>query len=387
MSGYVMELAEGETTQTLRPRSPAPLPSPPPEVATDLKQKGASQKRPSGQECGPTPNKGADQPAQRNQNTPHKGGPMTSTPSHPRTQGAQPTERPVPNAGHQTTATTRQAGQQNTSHSNTEASTKPRPIQNSSPTQKQAPGQDSQANRDHRANRAVKQTPRWTTPPTTMPKGKTPTQQAEGCHSARSKEATPPSRDADPPTSRGMAKTANPEHTEPTRKHPANGKPHPSTRPRSPTQAQSPATPALPHPRPDVRAATHRTTAPTPQHAIQRRTECSKEHPEQKLHTKLTLRKCTPHQPPKTKPPGKRTPTKRRSAASRSQNMPDTHTPARSSPARRPTPRPTKGKRARRAKTKTHPEAKTGRGMITEISAEAPVSDRRRLLEDDEEPR
>ncbi|KAK5600850.1 hypothetical protein CRENBAI_008657, partial [Crenichthys baileyi] len=205
---------------TLRPRSPAPLPSLPPEVATDLQQKGASQKRPSGQECGPTPNKGADQPAQRNQNTPRKGGPMTSTPSQPRTQGAQPTECPVPDAGHQTTATTRQAGQQNTSHSNTEAATKPRPIQNSSPTQKQAPGQDrymhspphSQANRDHRASRAVKQTPRWTTPPTTMPKGKTPAQQAEG----------------------GMAKTANPEHTEPTRKHPANGKPHPSTRPRSP---------------------------------------------------------------------------------------------------------------------------------------------------------
>ncbi|KAK5620843.1 hypothetical protein CRENBAI_018021 [Crenichthys baileyi] len=127
---------------TLRPRSPAPLHSPPPEVATDLQQKGASQKPPSGQECGPTPNKGADQPAQRNQNTPHKGGPMTSTPSHPRTQGAQPTERPVPDAGHQTTAKTRQAGQQNTSHSNTEAATKPRPIQNSTPTQKQAPGQD-----------------------------------------------------------------------------------------------------------------------------------------------------------------------------------------------------------------------------------------------------
>ncbi|KAK5603495.1 hypothetical protein CRENBAI_006228, partial [Crenichthys baileyi] len=81
------------------PQTPIPSTVSLSEVATDLQQKGASQKRPSGQECGPTPNKGADQPAQRNQNTPHKGGPMTSTPSHPRTQGAPPTERPVPDAG------------------------------------------------------------------------------------------------------------------------------------------------------------------------------------------------------------------------------------------------------------------------------------------------
>ncbi|MEQ2282198.1 hypothetical protein AMECASPLE_038026 [Ameca splendens] len=130
------------TTQPLRPRSPAPLPSPPPEVATDPQQKGASQKRPSGQECSPTPNKGADPLAQRNQNTPHKGGHMTSTPSHPRTQGAEPTERPAPEAQHQTAATTRQAGQQNTSHSNTKATTKLHPTQNGWPTQMQAPGQD-----------------------------------------------------------------------------------------------------------------------------------------------------------------------------------------------------------------------------------------------------
>ncbi|MEQ2183488.1 hypothetical protein GOODEAATRI_033179 [Goodea atripinnis] len=149
MSGIVMELAEGGV-------------------------RGWGGKRPSGQECGPTRNKGADQPAQRNQNTPHKGGHMISTPSHPRTQGAEPTERPAPEARHQTAATTSQARQQNTSHSNTKAATKPHPTQNSRPTQMQAPGHDRymhsahrQANRDHRA---VKQTPRCTTPPTTMPK-------------------------------------------------------------------------------------------------------------------------------------------------------------------------------------------------------------------------
>ncbi|KAK5623405.1 hypothetical protein CRENBAI_014851 [Crenichthys baileyi] len=119
MCGNVMELAEGGVRGW-----GAPLPSPPPEVATDLQQKGASLKRPSGQECG-------------NQNMPHKGGPMTSTPSHPRTQGAQPTDRPVPDAGHQTTATTRQAGQYKQHPSlNTEAGHQARPDHKQQPNQK-----------------------------------------------------------------------------------------------------------------------------------------------------------------------------------------------------------------------------------------------------------
>ncbi|KAK5609652.1 hypothetical protein CRENBAI_000852 [Crenichthys baileyi] len=130
-------------------------------------------------------------------------------------------------------------------------------------------------------------------PTTTMPKGKTPAQQAEGCHSARSKEATPPFRDADPPTSRTHQETSSKRQNPP--QYEAQ-KPDASAEP-------SDARPAAP--RPEVRAATHRTTAPTPQHTIQRRTECSKEHPEQKLHTKLTLRKCTPTSPPKTKSPVK----------------------------------------------------------------------------------
>ncbi|XP_047229482.1 extensin-like [Girardinichthys multiradiatus] len=124
------------TTRPLIPRTPAPLPSPPPEVATDPQQKGPSHKR------SPTPNKGADQPAQHNQNTPHKGGHMTSMSSHPRTHRTEPTERPAPEARHQTAATTRQAGQQNTSHSNTKAATKPHLTQNGRPTQMQAPGHD-----------------------------------------------------------------------------------------------------------------------------------------------------------------------------------------------------------------------------------------------------
>ncbi|MEQ2300596.1 hypothetical protein AMECASPLE_027381 [Ameca splendens] len=62
-------------------------------------------------------------------------------PNHPRTHGAEPTKRPVPNAWHRTAATTRQAGQQNTSHTNTEAANKKHLSQNVRPTQIQAPGQ------------------------------------------------------------------------------------------------------------------------------------------------------------------------------------------------------------------------------------------------------
>ncbi|KAK5604706.1 hypothetical protein CRENBAI_012446 [Crenichthys baileyi] len=77
------------TTQTLRPRSPAPTPYPPPEEAR----------------------KRADEPAWHNQNMPHKGGHMTNMPYHPRTHGAEPTECPVPDARHRTAATTSPASQ------------------------------------------------------------------------------------------------------------------------------------------------------------------------------------------------------------------------------------------------------------------------------------
>ncbi|KAK5622129.1 hypothetical protein CRENBAI_009805 [Crenichthys baileyi] len=45
---------------------------------------------------------------------PHEGGHMTNMSNHPQTHRAEPTERPVPDAWHRTTATTRQAGQQET---------------------------------------------------------------------------------------------------------------------------------------------------------------------------------------------------------------------------------------------------------------------------------
>ncbi|KAK5602137.1 hypothetical protein CRENBAI_016138 [Crenichthys baileyi] len=221
-----------------------------------------------------------------------------------------PGTRPQPQPGKQ--------GNKKTSHSNTEAATKPRPIpKTAAPPKKQAPGQDRERHRPSKP---------------------------KGAHSARSKEATPPSRDADPTNIQGQAKTADPSTQTP------GNIPQMATPPQY--EAQKPDASAetsdapLPHPRPEVRAPTHRTTAPKPQHAIQRRTECSKEHPEQKLHTKLTLRKCTPTSPPKNKnPPVKRTPTKENPQDPGPRTCPDTPTPARSSPARRPTRGPKKRQR------------------------------------------
>ncbi|KAK5603457.1 hypothetical protein CRENBAI_006956 [Crenichthys baileyi] len=108
-----------------------------------------------------------------------------------------------------------------------------------------------------------------------------------------------------PYIARGTVKTTNPEHTPPTRTTQQTSKPHLSIRPRSPTQPPSPAMPALQHLHSEARAAVHRTTAPTPRHAIQRRTERSKEHPKQQPCTKPTLCKCALNSPPKTKPPAK----------------------------------------------------------------------------------
>ncbi|MEQ2232101.1 hypothetical protein ILYODFUR_007750 [Ilyodon furcidens] len=68
----------------------------------------------------PLTKKRADKPAQYN-GIHH----MTNMPNHPRTHGAGPTERSVPDTRHRTAATTRQVGQQNTSHINTEAAYKP----------------------------------------------------------------------------------------------------------------------------------------------------------------------------------------------------------------------------------------------------------------------
>ncbi|KAK5606569.1 hypothetical protein CRENBAI_018564 [Crenichthys baileyi] len=91
--------------------------------------------------CHLTTEKRAEQPAEHNKNTPHKVGHMTNMPNDPRTNGAKPAERPVPDAWHCTVATTRQAGQKKTSQNNTEAANKKHPTQNGRPTQMQAPGQ------------------------------------------------------------------------------------------------------------------------------------------------------------------------------------------------------------------------------------------------------
>ncbi|XP_047219380.1 extensin-like [Girardinichthys multiradiatus] len=104
---------------------------------------------------------------------------------------------------------------------------------------------------------------------------------------------------------RVMVKTTNPKHTPPTKNHPADKQTPPQHKAEKPdaTAEPSDARPAIQNM--EARAVTHRTTTPTPQHAKQRRTEHSNEHPKQKPCTKPTPCKCAPTSPPKTKAPAK----------------------------------------------------------------------------------
>ncbi|KAK5619756.1 hypothetical protein CRENBAI_007968 [Crenichthys baileyi] len=93
--------------------------------------------------------------------------------------------------------------------------------------------------------------------------------------SSRPRDAPPPP----PPCPRGTVKTTNPKNTPPTRNHPADKQTPPQHKAERPD-----ATAKLSDARPtkqnvEGKATTHRTTNPTPQHAKQRRTECSNEHP------------------------------------------------------------------------------------------------------------
>ncbi|MED6259361.1 hypothetical protein ATANTOWER_021503 [Ataeniobius toweri] len=91
-----------------------------------------------------------------------------------------------------------------------------------------------------------------------------------------------------------------------TRNHPADRQTPPQHKAEKPDATAEPSN-AHPeaHTHTEARAAMHKTTDPTPQHAIKRRTERSNEHPKQKPCTKPTPWKCAPTSPPNTKPPAK----------------------------------------------------------------------------------
>ncbi|MED6250271.1 hypothetical protein ATANTOWER_028197 [Ataeniobius toweri] len=97
----------------------------------------------------------------------------------------------------------------------------------------------------------------------------------------------------------------NPKHTPPTRNHPADKQTPPQHKAERPNATAKPsdARPAVQNT--EARAATHRTTTPTPQHAKQRRTVRSHQHPKWKPCTEPTPCKCVPTSPPKKKPPAK----------------------------------------------------------------------------------
>ncbi|KAK5603625.1 hypothetical protein CRENBAI_003396 [Crenichthys baileyi] len=129
---------------------------------------------------------------------------MTNMSNHPQTHGPEPTERPVPDAWDWTAATTRQAGQQNTSHTNTEAANKKHPTQNGRPTQMQAPGQHKHMHapqtNELRPPGPARQSripcyapPPWCTHHCAQRKDASPASRraAQKGHSKHSKEATP----------------------------------------------------------------------------------------------------------------------------------------------------------------------------------------------------
>ncbi|MEQ2278476.1 hypothetical protein XENORESO_019355 [Xenotaenia resolanae] len=179
-------------------------------------------------------------------------------PNHTRTHGAEPTERPG-------TGTQTQPGKQGNKTRPTQTlrppTRNPRPKMAGPPKCKLRASIGTctphiQKNRDPKGQPTsrVKQTPRCTTPPTTVPKEKTPAQQAEGQHKkatartakrshshsrhrttnihasqAKTSQASPRfllSNTTAPPhilpyIGRGTVKTTNPKHTPPTRNHPA----------------------------------------------------------------------------------------------------------------------------------------------------------------------
>ncbi|KAK5619278.1 hypothetical protein CRENBAI_018128 [Crenichthys baileyi] len=148
---------------------------------------------------------------------------------------------------------------------------------------------------------------------------------------------------------RGTVKTTNPEHTPPTRNHPADKQTPPQHEAEKPdaTAEPSDAHPAIQNT--EASAAMHRTTTPTLQHAKQRRTVCSNEHPKQKPSTKPTPCKYAPHRPSKNKAPCKRAPP---------------------SHARKPTPKRTKDREPTEPKPKP---TKKPRPVHAEINPDQPA--------------
>ncbi|XP_047246486.1 basic proline-rich protein-like [Girardinichthys multiradiatus] len=346
MSGIVMELAEGgvwgwkDWGANRSPREPAPrltpigppvcqVPtkeggigtsagqktrdSPLPEVATDPQQKGPSHKRPRMQPHSKQRSRPAS-PAQPKYDTQRRAHDQHVQPlPNPRARANRaPSPRsPAPDSSHNQTGKPRPLGQLGSQADPTMHH----------PAHYHAQGKDAG-------------------PASRMAPQKGP--------STRSKEVTPPSRDADPPASRGTARTTNPKHTEPTRNHPANEQTPPLYEAETPDASAEPsdAHPATPTPGGHSRRAQDHHPNTTARHTVEdgMQQRASKAKAAHKAHTAQMY----PYQPPKNEAPHESAPPRKE----------DPHHPGpRTCPT--PIPLPTKGKRAHRAKTKTHPEAET----------------------------
>ncbi|KAK5603373.1 hypothetical protein CRENBAI_008975 [Crenichthys baileyi] len=192
-----------------------------------------------------------------------------------------------------------------------------------------------------RASQPVNLTLRHTTPPTTVPKGKTTAQPTDGAtrgHSMSSRKA-PRCRTTNIQASQAKTiepsqatvfpeptpqqhhtsfrtSTTNPKNTPPTRNHPADNQTLPQYKAKKPDATAEPSN------------ARH--AAPT----LGGQSRCTQDH---RPNTTLSKSKA---------------PTKRRLTEFRPKNMPNTHTPGRRSPMRKPTPKPTEGRELKEPKPK-----------------------------------
>ncbi|KAK5612750.1 hypothetical protein CRENBAI_007600 [Crenichthys baileyi] len=220
--------------------------------------------------------------------------------------GAEPTERPVPDAWHQSPATTRKAGQQNMSHTNTEATNKK---QNGRPTQMQ-----------HHTSFHTSLGARWRLP------------------------------------------TPSTQHPEETTQQ--TSKPYLSIRPRAPMQTTSPATPALPY---KTRRAEPPRTEPPPRHHSITNSGGQYAAPKAEAMHKAHTMQVRPHQPSK-KPPAKVHPREKKTHSIQVQeNMLDPHAPPEvACEEKNPHPKPPqKAESPQSQKPKTQQEAETSQPKIS----------------------
>ncbi|KAK5620844.1 hypothetical protein CRENBAI_018022 [Crenichthys baileyi] len=134
------------------------------------------------------------------------------------------------------------------------------------------------------------------------PRGKTRPSKPKGATAHAARRPHPHPETQNPPTSRGMATVKTPSTQNPPGNIQQTANPS-QYEAQKPDASAEPSDARLPHHARRSEPPRKGPPSQKPQHAIQRRTEYSKEHPEQKLPPKTHTAQLHPHQPPKNKAP------------------------------------------------------------------------------------